>query len=86
LIVIKITLHLFITFNKFFVYIHKVSLKCLEYIKLEDDITSMTLADKEHALKEYAHINVLTELTREHTQLVHISERTHCLRILCLLG
>jgi len=33
-----------------------------------------TLADKEHALNEYAHLNILTELTREHTQLVHFSD------------
>jgi len=40
-------------------------------------MTSMTLADEEHALKEYAHLNVLTELTREHTQSIHFSEHTH---------
>ena len=48
--------------------------------------SSVDAADKEHTLNEYAHLYVLTELTREHTYLVHLSEHTHSDHALCLLA
>ena len=44
----------------------------------------VALADKKHALNEYAHWNVLTEYTHELAQSVHFGEHTHREHALCL--